>query len=165
MVLEGLSPHLSPRIIRDKRTSKPGNKPVFKEPAWNTVRPAGPVRQIPGSRPTAGKALAVPFVMMSVTLAASVREASSAVTWPDISFVQRAAGVSLPVQVTQAGDGSGTLCVVEQGGGGTPAPQANTIAHTETGLAPGTTYYWKVVADDGAGLSDSGTRSFSTGNP
>jgi len=119
--------------------------------------------QAPG--PTAGKALAVLFVMMSVTLALSVREASSAVTWPDISFVQRAAGFSLPVQVTQAGDGSGTLYVVEQGGGGTPAPQANTIAHTETGLAPGTTDYWKVVADDGAGSSDSGTRSFSTGNP
>jgi glucose/arabinose dehydrogenase len=51
------------------------------------------------------------------------------------------------------------------GGGGSsqPAPPSNTIAHTETGLAPNTTHYWKVIAEDGAGSSDSGTRNFSTG--
>jgi len=51
------------------------------------------------------------------------------------------------------------------GGGGSsqPAPPSNTIAHTEPGLAPNTTHYWKVVAEDGAGSSDSGTRNFSTG--
>lgn len=56
------------------------------------------------------------------------------------------------------------------GGGGSsgssqPASPSNTIAHTEPGLAPNTTYYWKVVAEDGATSSDSGTRNFSTGNP
>jgi hypothetical protein len=54
------------------------------------------------------------------------------------------------------------------GGGGSsgssqPAPPSNTIAHTEPGLAPNTTHYWKVVAEDGAGSSDSDTRNFSTG--
>jgi glucose/arabinose dehydrogenase len=54
------------------------------------------------------------------------------------------------------------------GGGGSsgssqPAPPSNTIAHTEPGLTPNTTYFWKVVAEDGAGSSDSGTRNFSTG--
>jgi glucose/arabinose dehydrogenase len=51
------------------------------------------------------------------------------------------------------------------GGGSTTAPPSTTIAHTESGLAPNTTHYWKVVAEDGAGSSDSGTRTFSTGNP
>ncbi len=50
------------------------------------------------------------------------------------------------------------------GGGGSspPAPAPSNITHTETGLAPNTTYFWKVVAEDGTSSSDSATRSFST---
>ncbi|NNG47512.1 MAG: glucose dehydrogenase, partial [Deltaproteobacteria bacterium] len=44
------------------------------------------------------------------------RAGAAAVAWPGISFVQRAVGLTQPVQVTHAGDGSGTLYVVEQGG-------------------------------------------------
>lgn len=53
------------------------------------------------------------------------------------------------------------------GGGGSiqPAPPPNTIAHTESGLAPNTTHYWRVVAEDGAATGESATRTFSTGNP
>ena len=63
---------------------------------------------------------------------------------------------------TMAGPGCGG-----SGGSGSspPAPPSNTVAHTETGLAPNTTHYWKVVAEDGVGSSDSGTRTFSTGTP
>jgi hypothetical protein len=47
--------------------------------------------------------------------------------------------------------------------GGTPAPNANLMTKNVTGLSPGTTYFWKVVADDGNGaLTDSETRSFTT---
>lgn len=111
-------------------------------------RPTPPGRsgryQAPG--PTAGKALAVLFVMMSVTLAAFVREASSAVTWPDISFVQRAAGFSLPVQVTHAGDGSGTLYVVEQGG------RIRTLRNGAVGAVPFLDIGTRVIAGGEQGL-------------
>jgi hypothetical protein len=54
------------------------------------------------------------------------------------------------------------------GGGGTssaPPPAAsNNITHTAAGLAPNTTYYWKVEADDGLASTASTTRSFTTGN-
>jgi glucose/arabinose dehydrogenase len=55
------------------------------------------------------------------------------------------------------------------GGGGSsgssqPAPAPNTITHTESGLAPNTTFFWKVVAEDGTNSSESATRSFSTSN-
>jgi glucose/arabinose dehydrogenase len=36
--------------------------------------------------------------------------------WPGISFVKSASGLHLPVRITNAGDGSGRLFVVEQGG-------------------------------------------------
>ena len=61
--------------------------------------------------------------------------------------------------------GGGDVGSGGSGGGGTPTPPANAIAYTVTGLAPNSTYYWKVFAEDGAGSSDSGTRSFTTGNP
>jgi hypothetical protein len=43
------------------------------------------------------------------------------------------------------------------GGGGAPAQ----MTHTVTGLTPNTTYFWKVVADDGrGGTATSEVRSF-----
>jgi hypothetical protein len=52
------------------------------------------------------------------------------------------------------------------GGGGSSAqaPASATITHTESGLVPNTAYYWKVAAQDGTAASESGTRSFTTGN-
>lgn len=60
---------------------------------------------------------------------------------------------------TWAGPGCGG------GGGGSTATSQNAIVHTESGLTPNTTYYWKVAAGDGTASSESETRSFSTGNP
>jgi hypothetical protein len=53
------------------------------------------------------------------------------------------------------------------GGGTSSAPPpavSNNIAHTAAGLAPNTTYYWKVEADDGLASTSSTTKSFTTGN-
>jgi len=49
-------------------------------------------------------------------------------------------------------------------GGGTPSPAASTtVSTTVNSLAANTTYYWKVVADDGkGGLASSATFSFKT---
>jgi hypothetical protein len=48
------------------------------------------------------------------------------------------------------------------GGNGTVVPTEGQF--TVTGLTPGTTYYWKVVADDGrGGTSSSETRNYTTG--
>jgi hypothetical protein len=51
------------------------------------------------------------------------------------------------------------------GGGtsGSPAAAPGNITHVASGLASGTTYYWKVEADDGLGAAASPTRSFTTG--
>lgn len=64
---------------------------------------------------------------------------------------------------------SGMILVSCSGGSSSSAPptttpgSSNQISHTVTGLAPSTTYFWKVVADDGkGGLSSSETRSFTT---
>ena len=51
------------------------------------------------------------------------------------------------------------------GGGGTPGPGAQVVAHPVSGLAPGTVYFWKVAADDGTDSTESATGSFSTGTP
>ncbi|KAF0218337.1 MAG: polymorphic outer membrane [Geobacteraceae bacterium] len=51
------------------------------------------------------------------------------------------------------------------GGGGTPTPTpaADQLSTTVTGLTANTTYFWKVVADDGkGGLATSEVRSFTT---
>jgi len=51
------------------------------------------------------------------------------------------------------------------GGGGdtTPAADGNEIVRTVSGLKPATTYYWKVLADDGnRGITESEVRSFTT---
>ncbi len=50
------------------------------------------------------------------------------------------------------------------GSGGSSTPVTNTnVTHQVSGLNSATTYYWKVIADDGkGGLSSSGTWSFST---
>ncbi|MBC8017569.1 MAG: fibronectin type III domain-containing protein [Verrucomicrobia bacterium] len=50
------------------------------------------------------------------------------------------------------------------GGGGTPTtPADQQVSKTVTGLAPNTTYFWKVVANDGkGGLATSTTFSFKT---
>ncbi len=49
------------------------------------------------------------------------------------------------------------------GGGGGGGLAADEMSTTVTGLAPGTTYYWKVVANDGqGGKTSSEVRSFST---
>jgi len=37
------------------------------------------------------------------------------------------------------------------GGGGGGGGTSNEVSYTVSGLKPGTTYYWKVVADDGKG--------------
>lgn len=48
------------------------------------------------------------------------------------------------------------------GGGGAPAP-TDEKAYTVAGLTTGTTYYWKVAADDGkGGVTESAVRRFST---
>jgi hypothetical protein len=62
------------------------------------------------------------------------------------------------------GDGNGNG---EEGSGTTSAPltpsQSNEVTNLESGLSPGTTYYWKVVADDGnGGITESEIRTFST---
>lgn len=52
------------------------------------------------------------------------------------------------------------------GGGGetVPAADGNEIVRTVSGLKPATTYYWKVLADDGnRGITESEVRSFTTG--
>jgi hypothetical protein len=51
------------------------------------------------------------------------------------------------------------------GGGGGSAPASSTtdeMSHTESGLKPATTYYWKVSVSDGIDTVESATRSFST---
>jgi len=47
------------------------------------------------------------------------------------------------------------------GGGGSSSPHGQ-VSFTETGLTTATTYYWKVVANDGMDSTDSATRSFTT---
>jgi glucose/arabinose dehydrogenase len=63
-----------------------------------------------------GRMLAFLFFLLPAALAAAAQDASAAVAWPRISLVLRAGGFNQPVQATHAGDGSGTLYVVEQGG-------------------------------------------------
>jgi len=47
------------------------------------------------------------------------------------------------------------------GGDGTRAPAE--VTHTVSGLAPNTTFFWKVTADDGkGGTAESAVRSFTT---
>ncbi|NOZ70174.1 MAG: hypothetical protein GXP46_13250 [Deferribacteres bacterium] len=57
-------------------------------------------------------------------------------------------------------------CGSSSGGGGgetTPAADGNEIIRTVSGLKPATTYYWKVLADDGnRGITESEVRSFTT---
>lgn len=63
---------------------------------------------------------------------------------------------------------AGILMISSCGGGGSSAPARLTgtppvtpIVFTVTGLPPGTTYYWKIIADDGqGGTSESAARSF-----
>jgi len=47
------------------------------------------------------------------------------------------------------------------GGGGSSSPHGQ-VSFTESGLTAATTYYWKVVANDGTDSTDSATRSFTT---
>ncbi len=58
-----------------------------------------------------------------------------------------------------------TMMLVSCGGDhndNAPAP-ADQLSHSVSGLTPGTTYYWKVVADDGkGGATESAVWSFST---
>ncbi len=48
------------------------------------------------------------------------------------------------------------------GSSGSPAAASGNITHTAAGLAAGTTYYWKVEADDGLAAAASPARSFTT---
>jgi hypothetical protein len=58
---------------------------------------------------------------------------------------------------------TGALLTACGGGGGTSTPATGQASTTVTGLAANTTYFWKVVADDGkGGLSTSATFSFKT---
>ena len=54
--------------------------------------------------------------LVLVALAAVGSAAPSAAEWPQISLVKRFSGFTQPVQITQAGDGSGRLFFVEQPG-------------------------------------------------
>jgi len=60
----------------------------------------------------------------------------------------------------------GTFGIAGCGGGSSAPPSAasGNITHMASGLAEGTTYYWKVEADDGLDTVASPTRSFTTGN-
>jgi glucose/arabinose dehydrogenase len=60
----------------------------------------------------------------------------------------------------------GTFGIAGCGGGssGSPAAASGSVTHIASGLAAGTTYYWKVEADDGLDTAASPTRSFTTGN-
>jgi len=51
------------------------------------------------------------------------------------------------------------------GGGGAQVPATSAVTHEVSELAPGTVYYWKVAAGDGAASTESATRSFTTGPP
>ncbi len=54
-----------------------------------------------------------------------------------------------------------TACSSGSGGGGAGAPAG--VTHTVSNLNPGTTFHWKVTADDGnGGTTDSATGSFTT---
>ena len=62
-----------------------------------------------------------------------------------------------------------SFLLISCGGGGgdtsavNPPPTSNEVTKTLTGLQSGTTYYWKVVADDGkGGVAESEVRSFTT---
>jgi CSLREA domain-containing protein len=58
---------------------------------------------------------------------------------------------------------TGALLTACGGGGGTPTTPTGQASTTVTGLAANTTYFWKVVADDGkGGLATSDTFSFKT---
>ncbi len=59
---------------------------------------------------------------------------------------------------------SSALLVACGSSGDDPPPSpSGVITHQITGFGPGTTYYWKVVADDGnGGTTDSEIRSFTT---
>ncbi len=61
----------------------------------------------------------------------------------------------------------GVIGIVASGGGGggsgdgisTTTDEKN---YTQTGLKPGTTYYWRVIVSDGIDTLESETRSFNT---
>ncbi|TFG60123.1 MAG: hypothetical protein E4H29_02980, partial [Deltaproteobacteria bacterium] len=74
------------------------------------------------------------------------RAGAAAVAWPGISFEQRAVGLTLPVQVAHAGDGSGTLYVVEQGG------RIRTLKDGALGVVPFLDISARVVAGGERGL-------------
>ncbi len=59
---------------------------------------------------------------------------------------------------------SGVVFISCSSGGGSGTPAAGTtVTHRVSGLSSATTYYWKVVADDGrGGLTSSPTWSFTT---
>jgi glucose/arabinose dehydrogenase len=71
------------------------------------VTQATPLRTKP---PTINPTDLPPSTIVSPTLAAP------AVTWPAISLVQIITGLSQPVQITHAGDGSGRLFIIEKSG-------------------------------------------------
>jgi hypothetical protein len=48
------------------------------------------------------------------------------------------------------------------GGGGGPGPTPKGISHEVQGLAPATTYHWKVAVTDGAARVESAVRSCTT---
>jgi len=51
----------------------------------------------------------------------------------------------------------------DRGGDGAPSSSSDEVTHTVSGLETSTTYYWKVVTDDGnGGTRESETRSFNT---
>ena len=67
------------------------------------------------------------------------------------------AGILWVFGISGCGSGGGTSSA-------SPPAASNNITHTAAGLAPSTTYYWKVEADDGLDLAASTTRSFLTGS-
>jgi photosystem II stability/assembly factor-like uncharacterized protein len=71
--------------------------------------------------------------------------------------------VSAMLFVSCGGGGGNGVSTPAPGNGGTPPVAGDEVAYTVSGLNAGTTYYWKVVADDGkGGRTESDIWSFTT---
>ena len=102
----------------------------------------------------AGVGNGIGLMLFGIISIGTIRERKKIWIWGSMFIVTTALLVSCG-----GGGGGGS-----SGGGGptSPIPVA-TVTNTVSGLNANTTYYWKVVADDGnGGLTESGTQSFTT---